>query len=79
MHLYGHQARGLFQEHGILVPAAEVTDSPAQARELDRGLGGGAAGLSARSVDVLVRLWQVPVREGAALVEVNPLVRTQQG
>ncbi|GAB2917443.1 ADP-forming succinate--CoA ligase subunit beta [Streptomyces heilongjiangensis] len=38
-----------------------------------------AAGLLARTVDVLVRLWEVLVREDALLVEVNPLVRTEQG
>ncbi|OQD53521.1 succinate--CoA ligase subunit beta [Streptomyces phaeoluteigriseus] len=38
-----------------------------------------AAGLPAQAVDVLVRLWQVLVREDALLVEVNPLVRTRQG
>ncbi|MFI5961907.1 ADP-forming succinate--CoA ligase subunit beta [Streptomyces asoensis] len=38
-----------------------------------------AAGLPARTVDTLVRLWQVLVREDALLVEVNPLVRTRQG
>lgn len=39
MDLYEHQARGLFEEHGILVPRAEVTDSPEEAAELARGLG----------------------------------------
>ncbi|MCX4815030.1 ADP-forming succinate--CoA ligase subunit beta [Streptomyces sp. NBC_01239] len=38
-----------------------------------------AAGLPPRTVDVLVRLWEVLVREDAVLVEVNPLVRTRQG
>ncbi|KAA0930317.1 ADP-forming succinate--CoA ligase subunit beta [Streptomyces apricus] len=38
-----------------------------------------AAGLPPRTVDVLVRLWDVLVREDAVLVEVNPLVRTSQG
>ncbi|MDI9830168.1 ADP-forming succinate--CoA ligase subunit beta [Streptomyces sp. KAU_LT] len=38
-----------------------------------------AAGLPPQTVDVLVRLWQVLVREDALLVEVNPLVRTAQG
>ncbi|OPG06581.1 succinate--CoA ligase subunit beta [Streptomyces sp. GKU 895] len=195
MDLYEHQARGLFQEHGIPVPRAEVTDSPQEAREIARRLGGrvvvkaqvktggrgkaggvrlaadpraaeltarqilgmdikghrvgkvmlaqpvdieaefyvsyvldraagrflaiasaeggmdieevaasrpeavarihidpvegvtsakareiaDAAGLPDRTVDVLVRLWQVLVREDAVLVEVNPLVRTRQG
>ncbi|WP_369037923.1 ADP-forming succinate--CoA ligase subunit beta [Streptomyces adonidis] len=195
MDLYEHQARGLFEEHGILVPRAEVTDSPEEARELARRLGGRvvvkaqvrtggrgkaggvrlaadpaaaeltarqilgtdikghtvgkvmlaqpadiesefyisyvldrtagrflaiasaaggteieevaaarpeavvrthidpaggvtfakaqeiaeAAGLPPQAADVLVRLWQVLVREDAVLVEVNPLVRTRQG
>jgi succinyl-CoA synthetase beta subunit len=38
-----------------------------------------AAGLPPQTVDVLVRLWEVLVREDAVLVEVNPLVRTKQG
>ncbi|MFD4871788.1 ADP-forming succinate--CoA ligase subunit beta [Streptomyces sp. NPDC058420] len=38
-----------------------------------------AAGLPPQTVDVLVRLWEVLVREDAVLVEVNPLVRTRQG
>jgi succinyl-CoA synthetase beta subunit len=38
-----------------------------------------AAGLRPQTVDVLVRLWQVLVREDALLVEVNPLVRTTRG
>ncbi|MFF1301053.1 MULTISPECIES: ADP-forming succinate--CoA ligase subunit beta [unclassified Streptomyces] len=195
MDLYEHQARGLFEEHGILVPRAEVTDSPREAREIARRLGGPAvvkaqvktggrgkaggvrlaadpaaaeqaarrilgmdikghtvakvmlaqpvdieaefyvsyvldraagrflaiasaeggteieevaaarpeavarihvdpaegvtsakageiaeaAGLPPQTADVLVRLWQVLVREDAVLVEVNPLVRTRQG
>ncbi|MEF9907653.1 ADP-forming succinate--CoA ligase subunit beta [Streptomyces sp. P9-A2] len=195
MDLYEHQARELFEEHGIVVPAAEVTDSPKQAREIARRLGGrvvvkaqvktggrgkaggvklaadpaaaeltarqilgmdikghtvgkvmlarpvdirdefyvsyvldraagrflaiasaeggmdieevaatrpeavaripvdpaegvtsataariaDAAGLPPQSVDVLVRLWEVLVREDALLVEVNPLVRTGDG
>ncbi|GGQ82075.1 ADP-forming succinate--CoA ligase subunit beta [Streptomyces flaveolus] len=195
MDLYEHQARELFEEHGIVVPRAEVTDSPAKAREIARRLGGRvvvkaqvktggrgkaggvklaadpaaaeaaarrilgmdikghtvgtvmlaepvdidqefyvsyvldraagrflaiasaeggmeieevaaerpeavaripvdpaegvttaraaqiaqAAGLPPQAVDVLVRLWQVLVREDALLVEVNPLVRTAQG
>ncbi|MFD0054671.1 ADP-forming succinate--CoA ligase subunit beta [Streptomyces sp. NPDC127168] len=195
MDLYEHQARELFAEHGIVVPRAEVTDSPARAREIARALGGravvkaqvktggrgkaggvrlaadpaaaeqaardilgmdikghtvgqvmlaepvdieeefyvsyvldraasrflaiasaeggteieeiaaerpeavarvpvdpaagvttatavriaDAAGLPPQSVDVLVRLWQVLVREDALLVEVNPLVRTVEG
>ncbi len=40
MDLYEHQARELFAEHGIVVPRAEVTDSPRQAREIARRLGG---------------------------------------
>ncbi|MEU6178920.1 ADP-forming succinate--CoA ligase subunit beta [Streptomyces coeruleorubidus] len=195
MDLYEHQARELFEEHGILVPRAEVTDSPKGAREIARRLGGRvvvkaqvktggrgkaggvklaadpaaaeltarqilgmdikghwvgkvmlaqpvdieaefyvsyvldraagrflaiasaeggieieevaatrpeavarspvdpaegvtsakageiaeAAGLPPQTVDVLVRLWDVLVREDALLVEVNPLVRTGQG
>ncbi|MGY6021501.1 ADP-forming succinate--CoA ligase subunit beta [Streptomyces spinosirectus] len=195
MDLYEHQARELFEEHGIVVPRAEVTDSPKEAREIARRLGGRvvvkaqvktggrgkaggvklaadpaaaeltarhilgmdikghtvgrvmlaqpvdieteyyvsyvldraagtflaiasaeggmeieevaasrpeavarvpidpaegvtsakageiaeAAGLPPQTVDVLVRLWQVLVREDALLVEVNPLVRTEQG
>ncbi|MFI6851367.1 ADP-forming succinate--CoA ligase subunit beta [Streptomyces sp. NPDC050416] len=195
MDLYEHQARELFEEHGILVPRAEVTDSPKEAREIARRLGGRvvvkaqvktggrgkaggvklaadpaaaeltarqilgmdinghrvgtvmlaqpvdidtefyasyvldraagrflaiasaeggmeieevaatrpdavarvpvdpaegvtsakageiaeAAGLPPQTVDVLVRLWEVLVREDALLVEVNPLVRTRQG
>ncbi|WP_405592611.1 ADP-forming succinate--CoA ligase subunit beta [Streptomyces sp. NBC_01092] len=195
MDLYEHQARELFEEHGILVPRAEVTDSPKEARGIARRLGGRvvvkaqvktggrgkaggvkvaadpaaaeitarqilgmdikghtvgkvmlaqpvdietefyvsyvldraaggflaiasaeggmdieevaatrpeavaripidpaegvtsakageiveAAGLPPQTVDVLVRLWEVLVREDALLVEVNPLVRTGQG
>ncbi|WP_327185983.1 ADP-forming succinate--CoA ligase subunit beta [Streptomyces sp. NBC_01334] len=195
MDLYEHQARELFAEHGILVPRAEVTDSPKEARGIARRLGGravvkaqvktggrgkaggvgiaadpaaaeltarqilgmdikghtvgtvmlaqpvdieaefyvayvldravgrflaiasaeggmeieevaatrpaavaripvdpaegvtsakageiaAAAGLPAQTADVLVRLWQVLIREDALLVEVNPLVRTRQG
>ncbi|ELS57944.1 ADP-forming succinate--CoA ligase subunit beta [Streptomyces viridochromogenes] len=195
MDLYEHQARELFEEHGILVPRAEVTDSPKEAREIARRLGGRvvvkaqvktggrgkaggvrlaadpaaaeltarqilgmdikghtvgkvmlaqpvdidtefyvsyvldraaggflaiasaeggmeieevaagrpeavaripvdpaegvtsakageiarAAGLPPQTADVLVRLWEVLVREDALLVEVNPLVRTRQG
>jgi succinyl-CoA synthetase beta subunit len=195
MDLYEHQAKELFEEQGILVPRAEVTDSPKEAREIARRLGGrvvvkaqvktggrgkaggvklaadpaaaeltarqilgmdikghtvdkvmlaqpvdiadefyvsyvldraagrflaiasaeggmeieevaatrpeavaripvdpaqgvtssraaeiaDAAGLPPQAVDVLVRLWQVLVREDALLVEVNPLVRTTQG
>ncbi|MFD7607974.1 ADP-forming succinate--CoA ligase subunit beta [Streptomyces mirabilis] len=40
MDLYEHQARELFEEHGILVPRAEVTDSPEEARAIARRLGG---------------------------------------
>src|SRR3954452_4842154 len=195
MDLYEHQARALFEEHGIPVPRAEVTDSPQEARAIARRLGGSAvvkaqvktggrgraggvrlaadpaeaeraarrilgmdikghtvgkvmlaqtvdietefyvadvldraagrflaiasaeggmeieevaasrpeavaripvdpaegvtsakageiaeaAGLTPRTADVLVRLWEVLVREDALLVEVNPLVRTRQG
>ncbi|GAB3182387.1 ADP-forming succinate--CoA ligase subunit beta [Streptomyces incanus] len=195
MDLYEHQARQLFEEHGIVVPKAEVTDAPEQARVIARRLGGRvvvkaqvktggrgkaggvkiaadpaaaeltarqilgmdikghtvgkvmlaqpveiedefyvsyvldraaghflaiasakggmdieevaatrpeavaripvdpaegvtsataariaeAAGLPPRTVDVLVRLWEVLVREDALLVEVNPLVRTRDG
>ncbi|GGV75064.1 succinate--CoA ligase [ADP-forming] subunit beta 2 [Streptomyces griseoloalbus] len=195
MDLYEHQARELFEEHGIVVPRAEVTDSPQRARGIARRLGGrvvvkaqvktggrgkaggvriaadpaaaeltarqilgmdikghtvgtvmlaqpvdteeefyvsyvldraagrflaiasaeggmdieevaatrpeavarvpvdpaegvtpaqaariaGAAGLPPQAVDVLVRLWEVLVREDALLVEVNPLVRTRDG
>ncbi|MER5467031.1 ADP-forming succinate--CoA ligase subunit beta [Streptomyces sp. NPDC002935] len=42
MDLYEHQARQLFEEHGILVPRAEVTDSPREARAIARRLGGRA-------------------------------------
>ncbi|MGV9390065.1 ADP-forming succinate--CoA ligase subunit beta [Streptomyces olivaceus] len=38
-----------------------------------------AAGLPPQTVDTLVRLWQVLVREDALLVEVNPLARTADG
>ncbi|WRZ89529.1 ADP-forming succinate--CoA ligase subunit beta [Streptomyces sp. NBC_01007] len=40
MDLYEYQARQLFEEYGILVPRAEVTDSPRRARAIARGLGG---------------------------------------
>ncbi|MFI6348051.1 ADP-forming succinate--CoA ligase subunit beta [Streptomyces sp. NPDC050560] len=195
MDLYEHQARELFEEHGIVVPRARVTDDPKEARAAARALGGrvvvkaqvktggrgkaggvklaadpaaaeitarqilgmdikghtvrtvmvaepvdidaefyvsyvldraagrflaiasaeggmeieeiaatspeavarvpvdpaqgvtsakaaeiaAAAGLPPQTVDVLVRLWDVLVREDATLVEVNPLVRTAQG
>ncbi|MET7477178.1 ADP-forming succinate--CoA ligase subunit beta [Streptomyces sp. NPDC005648] len=195
MDLFEHEARELFEEHGISVPRAEVTNSPKKAREIARALGGRvvvkaqvktggrgkaggvrlaadpaaaeltarqilgmdikghpvgtvmlaqpvdietefyvsyvldraagtflaiasaeggmeieevaarrpeavarvpvdpaegvtsakageiaeAAGLPPRTFDVLVRLWEVLVREDALLVEVNPLVRTRQG
>ncbi|MFJ3338932.1 ADP-forming succinate--CoA ligase subunit beta [Streptomyces sp. NPDC086766] len=42
MDLYEHQARELFEEHGIVVPRAEVTDSAREAREIARRLGGRA-------------------------------------
>ncbi|MFF7104217.1 ADP-forming succinate--CoA ligase subunit beta [Streptomyces nigra] len=53
-------------------PAVGVTS--AKAGEIAQ-----AAGLPPQTVDVLVRLWEVLVREDALLVEVNPLVRTAQG
>jgi succinyl-CoA synthetase beta subunit len=53
-------------------PAEGVTS--AKAGEIAR-----AAGLPPQTVDVLLRLWQVLIREDALLVEVNPLVRTAQG
>lgn len=40
MDLYEHQARQLFEEYGIVVPRAEVTDSSKKAREIARRLGG---------------------------------------
>ncbi|GAB2330515.1 ADP-forming succinate--CoA ligase subunit beta [Streptomyces griseoincarnatus] len=40
MDLYEHQARELFADHGIVVPRAEVTGSPKQAREIARRLRG---------------------------------------
>ncbi|WP_210594440.1 ADP-forming succinate--CoA ligase subunit beta [Streptomyces sp. GESEQ-35] len=40
MDLYEHQARGLFAEYGIVVPNAEVTAAPKEAREIARRLGG---------------------------------------
>ncbi|MEU0787413.1 ADP-forming succinate--CoA ligase subunit beta [Streptomyces sp. NPDC006173] len=42
MDLYEHQARELLAEHGILVPRAETTDSPCEARAIARRLGGPA-------------------------------------
>jgi succinyl-CoA synthetase beta subunit len=57
----------------IHVDPAEGVTSAKAARIAD------AAGLPPQTVDVLVRLWQVLVREDALLVEVNPLVRTAQG
>ncbi|MFD7713679.1 ADP-forming succinate--CoA ligase subunit beta [Streptomyces sp. NPDC059785] len=42
MDLYEHQARELFEEHGIPVPRAEVTDTAKGAREIARRLGGRA-------------------------------------
>ena len=47
MDLYEHQARELFEEHGIPVPRAEVTDSPKEAREIARRLGGRRRGQGA--------------------------------
>ncbi|GAA5213428.1 ADP-forming succinate--CoA ligase subunit beta [Streptomyces thinghirensis] len=57
----------------IPVDPAEGVTTAAAARIAD------AAGLPPQTVDVLVRLWEVLVREDALLVEVNPLVRTAQG
>ncbi|WP_374120728.1 ATP-grasp domain-containing protein [Streptomyces sp. AN091965] len=37
---YGHQARELFEEHGILVPRAEVATSAKEARAAAEHLGG---------------------------------------
>ncbi|MBZ6251515.1 ADP-forming succinate--CoA ligase subunit beta [Streptomyces olivaceus] len=42
MDLYEHQARELFEAHGIVVPRAGITDSPQRAREIARALGGRA-------------------------------------
>lgn len=42
MDLYEHQARQLFEEHGIAVPRAEITNSPEEAREIAHRLGGRA-------------------------------------
>ncbi|WP_399141639.1 ADP-forming succinate--CoA ligase subunit beta [Streptomyces sp. NBUA17] len=42
MDLYEHQARELFEAHGIVVPRAGTTDSPERAREIARALGGRA-------------------------------------
>ncbi|MGW7065488.1 ADP-forming succinate--CoA ligase subunit beta [Streptomyces sp. NPDC054855] len=53
-------------------PAEGVTD--AKAAEI-----AAAAGLPEATAGVLVKLWQVLIREDALLVEVNPLVRTAQG
>ncbi|MFE6164495.1 ADP-forming succinate--CoA ligase subunit beta [Streptomyces sp. NPDC056486] len=53
-------------------PAAGVSE--ARAAEI-----AAAAGLPEAAADVLVKLWQVLIREDALLVEVNPLVRTAQG
>ncbi|GGV35340.1 succinate--CoA ligase [ADP-forming] subunit beta 2 [Streptomyces longisporoflavus] len=53
-------------------PAAGVDE--AKAAEI-----AAAAGLPEATADVLVKLWQVLIREDALLVEVNPLVRTAQG
>ncbi|MBO1331008.1 ADP-forming succinate--CoA ligase subunit beta [Streptomyces sp. VRA16 Mangrove soil] len=53
-------------------PAVGVTS--AKAAQIVR-----AGGLPAQTADVLVRLWDVLIREDALLVEVNPLVRTAKG
>ncbi|MEV2254329.1 ADP-forming succinate--CoA ligase subunit beta [Streptomyces sp. NPDC050147] len=53
-------------------PAAGVDE--AKAAEI-----AAAAGLPEATADVLLKLWQVLIREDALLVEVNPLVRTAQG
>ncbi|MGX5186578.1 ADP-forming succinate--CoA ligase subunit beta [Streptomyces avermitilis] len=58
--------------HVPVDPAEGVTS--AKAAEIAE-----AAGLPPATVDVLVRLWEVLIREDAVLVEVNPLVRTAQG
>ncbi|MEU8647247.1 ADP-forming succinate--CoA ligase subunit beta [Streptomyces sp. NPDC048674] len=42
MDLYEHEARELLAEHGILVPPADITDSPREARAIARRLGGPA-------------------------------------
>jgi succinyl-CoA synthetase beta subunit len=36
MDFFEHQARELFEEHGVLTPRAEVTDDSKQAREIAR-------------------------------------------
>jgi succinyl-CoA synthetase beta subunit len=51
-------------------------------RDMDLALAGDIAreaGLPAASADVIVKLWNVFVREDCTLVEVNPLVRTESG
>jgi len=51
-------------------------------RDMDLSLAGDiaqAAGLPAASAEVIVKLWDVFVREDCTLVEVNPLVRTESG
>ncbi|MGE6737517.1 ATP-grasp domain-containing protein, partial [Streptomyces sp. NPDC059900] len=53
-------------------PAAGVSE--AKAAEI-----AAAASLPGEAAGVLVKLWQVLIREDALLVEVNPLVRTDRG